>query len=239
MPSKDKAGREYPLTVAAPLALERVLAGHPEVTPIVLEPYWQLALEALAAFGSEPMDPDGSTLARITEGPFDSAAAALDLYKQWTDETTFADLCALLDRPPEWLASAAQTVFDLATAKATAQRAEPIRVPLGQAGGSALCFWIDVLRRGSRGRMQLPSYFWSHDGNAGDAVLCAGPPGESVLAMLWGRWAPGEAGLDLVQHQPLPATTSLAADYGSVSSFLQHVESSSARRQVYPSPGPR
>jgi hypothetical protein len=60
-----------------------------------------------------------------------------------------------------------------------------LRLPLGQAGGAALCFWLDLTRRLVRWRATVPSFFWSHDGQAGGLMLHLGDPPACTMAEIW------------------------------------------------------
>jgi hypothetical protein len=60
-----------------------------------------------------------------------------------------------------------------------------LRLPLGRAGGAALCFWLDLTRRLVAWRSTVPSFFWSHDGQAGGLMLHLGQPPPSTLSEMW------------------------------------------------------
>jgi type VI secretion system ImpM family protein len=229
-PSRDSAGRAYPLVVAASLQFETGLGSSPQAIPILLDSYWQATIDVLASLGSAPLAPDDRSLEAATDSPFESAAAAWDLYRRWTEETTAADLCSLLDRPLDWLVSVAGRIATVA--RPAPGRVCAIRVPLGRAGGSAVCFWLDVIRRSSRStsvRSQVPSFFWSHDGETGQAVVCLDPPGESALAALWPAGAPDGAVWDAVEDPGPHAAGGVddAHEGGSLSTFLRRIESRS------------
>lgn len=155
----------------------------------------------------------------------------MDLYARWTQQTTAAELSSLLGRPVEWLAGAARYALRLTVDS----RSLAIRVPLGRAGGSALCFWLDLLRRSVRSSPQVPSFFWSHDGEAGDAVMCLGVPGESTLAALWLNELAEPRFLDLLHRDaspPQPFPSGLGDR--SVASFLDAIESLAGAAGVRP-----
>ena len=110
------------------------------------------------------------------------------MYGDWLRRTTVGDLCALLERPPAWLDRALLAISDAVALPAVAEgssRPRSIRLPLGEAGGSALCVWLDVIRRAAGRSARVPSFFWSHDGRLGDALLFLDTPSESTLATLW------------------------------------------------------
>jgi hypothetical protein len=184
----------------------------------------------LASLGNAPLASGDRSLEAATESPFESAAAALDLYRRWTEETTAGDLCSLLDRSLAWLVSVASTIATFAAAGSAPRPLCAVRAPLGRAGGSALCFWLDVIRRSTRWQAQVPSFFWSHDGETGQAVICLDPPGEPAVAALWSTGAPGDSVWDAVEDRaPHPAGGLLdAREAESLSTFLRRIESRSS-----------
>jgi type VI secretion system ImpM family protein len=199
--SEDRAGRSYPLAVAAPVAFGADIAAHPEIVPIVLETYWQRALDVLTAVRGGPIARDDHGLRRLTEEPIESAEAAVGLYAAWARRTPLADLCALLDRPIPWFYRAAQAIVRTVHAgdRSPGHRdARSVRVPLGLAAGSALCVWLDVLGRAARaGRGGIATFFWSHDEHAGEALLSLDPPDHRSLAALWHAGTDRDGSLDL------------------------------------------
>ena len=60
-----------------------------------------------------------------------------------------------------------------------------LRLPLGQAGGAAVCFWLDLVQRLTGWLATIPSFFWSHDGTSGTMLLHLGEPPRVTLAELW------------------------------------------------------
>ena len=219
--SHDSAGRQYPLVVAASLTMERSVAARPEVAPILLDSYWQVALDALGVWAAATPAASDRSLELVTSAPFESASSALDLYTGWIRETTGAGLSSLLGRPFEWVSGAAASL-------ATFVRQPPrtlaaVRAPLGRAGGSALCFWLDILRRSARWRTHLPSFFWTHDGDAGHAILCLGPPSAAALGGLWNVDS-ADAALWDVQDANVTGPAGLRSEE-SVASFLLQLES--------------
>jgi type VI secretion system ImpM family protein len=218
--SRDSAGRQYPLFVAASLTMERSVAGRPEVAPILLDSYWQIALDTLDIWAAATPEASDRSLELATSAPFESASSALDLYTGWTRETTGADLSAFLDRPFEWVSGAAASLAALV--RQPSRTLAAVRAPLGRAGGSALCFWLDILRRSTRWRAHLPSFFWTHDGDAGHAVLCLGPPTAAALGGLWNVDAADAAVWNVEADVPGPAGPRAEE---SVASLLVQLES--------------
>ncbi len=239
-PSRDSAGRPYPLSVAAPAAFDADVGAHPEVAPIVLESYWDLAIDILTDVRSTPPPADFSTLDELTEAPIESGASALGLYSDWVKRTNVDEFCEILEKPPSWLDRALLAIGNAVVLPAGAERspsAHSIRVPLGQAGGSALCFWLDVIRRAARWSAGVPSFFWSHDGRFGDALVFLATPEETTLATLWRTDAADqnvcdltrtEACADVVGLDPAPGDA-----YGgrggeqTLSALLGHIEARS------------
>ena len=198
-PSHDAAGRSYPLAVAGHVSLARDVTAHPEILPIVFEDYWHTAVDILReAREGRPMGDDWR-LERLSQTPRESGESALALYVEWAERMDAPQLCSLLGRPPEWLAGAVATIARAVGPKAGA-RARSVRVPLGLAAGGALCFWLDVVRRAAGWQLHVPSFFWSHDEQSGEALLFVAGPGDTALATLWGGGATPDDVCDITAH---------------------------------------
>lgn len=183
-PSHDLAGRPYPLAIAGRVTVARDVAAHPEVLPIVFEEYWHAAVEILREARTGPPDGDDWRLHRLSQTQV-SLDTAFDLYANWAEQMSASQLCSLIGRPANWLASAASRIAR-AAGPPGGGRVRTIRVPLGHAAGGALCFWLDVVRRAAGWQAHVPSFFWSHDEQGGDALIFIGTPGDLTLATLWG-----------------------------------------------------
>jgi type VI secretion system ImpM family protein len=185
-PSRDRAGRAYPAAIVSSMELEDA-AAHPEVLPILLEEYWQTAVEGLTEIRGAPPAEGDLRIAGMTREPVAPAASALELYVAWTQRTTPAEFCELLDRPSSWLEHAIDTLARaVRPSRDRPMVTGAVRVPLGRAAGGALCFWLDVFRRAAAAPGRCPSFFWSHAAGSGDALLSLAPPLDSTLATLWG-----------------------------------------------------
>ena len=233
-PSHDRADRAYPLSVAAAIAFPRFAELHPELVPILLEPYWLAAGERLSALREIAPGPAGYGLEALTCDALESPEDAHALYVEWTRGTTANDFAELLGRSRTWLERTTFTIVDVVAtrerSRAHAHTAPLIfRLPLGQAAGAALCFWLDVIRRAMRPRTRLPSFFWSHDVEEGDALVCLGTPGDDVLSSLWrvGAAAPHENDLTHAEAPPHPSDAppqdALLADLGPLHAELEAV----------------
>ncbi|MDP9151419.1 MAG: type VI secretion system-associated protein TagF [Myxococcota bacterium] len=199
-PSCDQAGRPFPLSVATPVAIGAQVSAHPEIAPLVLESYWQAASEVLFAVRASAPCPGDRSLEGLTQEPTESATGAFDTYVDWARQMRVGELGSLLERPVSWVEHAVRVIAEAVARPgrvAGPTRASAIRVPLGRAGGGALCFWLDVLRRTTFWRAHAPSFFWSHDGRVGDALLSVQAPDERTLATLWRVGAAGHDVWDL------------------------------------------
>lgn len=185
-PSRDSAGRQFPLALALPLRVSAALAGRPELLPLNLEEVWASATAGLAEL-LDVGDP-----AKVTPGFGPSLAADVqesdELYREWTSTLPLEELWALLGMGARDPAATLRLLF--ATVSPLRGRERPattlsLRVPLGAAGGPAVCAWLDFLRRSLGWRSTLPSFFWSHDGKDGAALLHLGSPPKITLAELW------------------------------------------------------
>jgi hypothetical protein len=183
-PSQDAAGRHYPLAVAGRVPLARDAAAHCEVLPIVLEAYWHTAVDILKEARLGPPGDGDWRLSRLLQAQTESYDTAFELYADWAERMAASRLCSLLGRPAKWLAEAVATMAQALGPEGGAS-VRSVRVPLGRAGGAALCFWLDVVRRLASWPARIPSFFWSHNEEGGDALVFIGGPGEGALTTLW------------------------------------------------------
>jgi type VI secretion system ImpM family protein len=186
-PSRDSAGRLFPLALGAPLRMCPELLARPELLPFSLEGLWAEATAALADLMSEPpSDVSGAPL--LATGQDAEVAESAQLYDDWVSTLPLAELWALLG--PALISPSATLQMLCETLAPTRGVERPtttlsLRLPLGLAGGAALCFWLDIVRRYVGWQSTLPSLFWSHDGSTGAALLNLGRPSKGALAELW------------------------------------------------------
>ncbi|MFZ5891299.1 MAG: type VI secretion system-associated protein TagF [Myxococcota bacterium] len=202
-PSRDAAGRRFPLCSAFPFAPSPALSAAPELTPLVLEAVWQAASELVQAIIADPMLDLSRQLdsARISEEP--SLEEVGGWYGQWTRELPLEELWSLLlpentrRHPAELLYLVTETVRPC---RGVERPTTPLslRLPLGAAGGAALCFWLDWVRRVARWKSTIPNFFWSHDGAAGTTLLSLGVAPKSTLSELWSPTGQRDEICDLV-----------------------------------------
>jgi len=186
-PSLDAAGRRFPIAAAAELALDAALAEHGEVSPLLLEPLWavtsQLVLELQeidrAALDQTELEADAQV----------DLPAALAAYRSWTEELELEELVALVFAEDGARAALALALVEEAVLpyRGVENPDTPLslRLPLGHAGGAAVCFWLDLVERLTGWRRTVPSFFWSHDGNSGALMLHLGRVVPVALAELW------------------------------------------------------
>ncbi len=188
-PSSDRAGRRFPLSVAMPLFASAELRACPEVLPLVLESAWQASGEIVLSLTA---DPDANVAERLEHlaAPAIELEEALDAYAEWTRSLPVEQLWALVfgDEPAVDPARALALITE--TVESCRGIEEPttplsLRLPLGLAGGAAVCFWLDWVRSIARWKATVPTFFWSHDGQQGAMILSLGVPPRSTLAELW------------------------------------------------------
>src|SRR5262249_29591391 len=147
-PSRDSAGRLFPLAVGAPLRMAPALLARPELLPFTLEGLWAEATGALA----DLMGATAQAASTLTLGAGQDAdvAAPAALYGDWAIALPLVALWALLG--PALVSPAAPLRLLLETLTPS-RGVEPssttlsLRLPLGAGGGAALCCWLDVVRR--------------------------------------------------------------------------------------------
>lgn len=189
-PSSDQAGRLFPLAVALPLSAPAEVRAQPELLPLLLEPCWLTASELVSAALADPQYPLTEQLAgREALRQLDTVEAVSSL-DEWIREATLTELWSLisaggqLPNIPEalgWLSAVIRPVRGMEASDTPLS----LRLPLGAAGGAAVCFWLALVRRLAGWRHTLPSFFWSHDGQRGSMLLHLGNPPRSTLSELW------------------------------------------------------
>lgn len=240
-PSSDSAGRKFPLALATMLSLSPNLVRSPHLLPLMLEEYWAAAGDLVAEARLRPLpDLDERARALVIEPgiEFEHAFAS---YGAWANEMPLVELWALLGRetfgrdPITLLRLLGEAVRPVARVERP-KSPLTLRLPLGQAGGAALCFWLDLTRRLVSWRATVPSFFWSHDGQAGGLMLHLGEPPPSTMAELWRPSGARDEVCDLTTlHEgswisalpPLPARLQavLANDGASVADLLAAADS--------------
>jgi type VI secretion system ImpM family protein len=234
-PSRDVAGRLFPLSIAASPVVERGFLGDPQLLPLACEEIWQSANRCLLELLPGEMERPAAFLAALTAPslfPFSEAQAS---YSEWSNALPLTELWSLISNsgPARDLQDTLRWIAE--AVRPHRQREPPgtrlaLRLPLGQAGGAAVCFWLDVVRRLIAWRRTVPSFFWSHDGRAGELTVHLGAPASSSIAELWLPTRTRDEVCDLtsmssapsgVQLAPLPAAIELAlAGQTSVAAFL-------------------
>lgn len=186
-PSCDKAGRQFPLALAAPLHLEGELMARPELLPLCLESVWAQMTPALADLMNE-RSPSDVALPVVVPGSDADLQPVASSYDRWVSELPLTELWTFLGSS---LADPAGTLQFLLEALRPVRGVElpkttlSLRLPLGTAGGAGLCVWLDIVRRYAGWRTTVPGFFWSHDGSDGTALLHLGDPSKATLAELW------------------------------------------------------
>lgn len=186
-PSMDRVGRRFPIAAGSELRLEEAIAAHPELLPLVLEPVW----EATARFvlDSVPLERAEIEALGCSAELELSVDAALETYRRWADELCLDDFVALVFDGDVGRAARGMSLVEEAVRPYRGVEAPDtplsLRLPLGELGGAAVCFWLDLIKRLAGWRRTVPSFFWSHDGTLGALLLHLGKPPAVALSELW------------------------------------------------------
>lgn len=199
-PSLDQAGRRFPIAAASELALDAQLSQHPEALPLILEPLWavcsQLAIEL------QGVDRAALDAADLQADVDVDVPAALGAYRRWVSELELDDFVELVFDGDRAQAAAAFALTEEAVAPYVGVENPDtplaLRLPLGRAGGAAVCFWLDLIVRITGWRRTVPSFFWSHDGASGALLLHLGRVSAAALSELWLPSGSSDAVCDLV-----------------------------------------
>lgn len=188
-PSRDEAGRQFPISVASSVALGTDFASEPQLLPIACEDIWQEASQCLAELLAGASEPSARLAALHPHPALDFADAQYN-YSAWSEALPLAELWTLISASHsfDWLHDTLRWIAE--TVRPHRHQEAPntrlaIRLPLGAAGGAAVCFWLDVVRRLSAWRSTVPSFFWSHDGVSDQLTVHMGLPAAASIAELW------------------------------------------------------
>jgi type VI secretion system ImpM family protein len=204
-PSADSAGRKFPLALATMLSLSPNLVRSPHLLPLLLEEYWAAAGDLVAEAAVRPLYDLDERARSLALAPGIELEQAFTSYGDWTRDMPLGELWALLDRNTFGRDPATPLLLLTEAVRPLARVERPkspltLRLPLGQAGGAALCFWLDLVRRLVSWRATVPSFFWSHDGQAGGLMLHLGEPPVSTMAELWKPTGERDEVCDLTTH---------------------------------------
>jgi len=184
-PSRDSAGRQFPLALGVPLRLPPEVVGRAELLPFVFETIWSEATRGLL----DALETGKAELASDLQlEPAADVAEAAQLYADWAAQLPLAELWALLGPALADPRATLRLLFETLAPLRRVERPETtlsLRLPLGQASGLGLCFWLDLVRRALGWRQTVPNLFWSHDGHNGAVMLHLGGPPKATLAELW------------------------------------------------------
>jgi hypothetical protein len=233
-PSRDEAGRLFPICVAAPVIVSPEFVKSAHLLPLACEGIWQVAGESLAALGSNPTADLGARLAGLREPSVVSFSDAEGVYAGWGEALQVWELDALItgfDQP-----DALRGILRLVAKAVQPYRKQEspstplsLRLPLGAAGGAAVCFWLDAVRRLVGWRTTVPSVFWSHDRDSGQLTVHLGEAPVATVSELWLPTERSDAFCDLSSPLAVATVESLAPLPGAIEQLLGDRSSSIAR----------
>jgi type VI secretion system ImpM family protein len=206
-PSSDQAGRAFPLAAAAELVVTPAALADPGILPILLEAVWATTGELVVSL--RELDRQAITVAPAWRAEVQtSTSAALETYQRWTEELSVEEFLALVFDGDVAAAARGMAMSEEAVRpyRNVEEPATPLslRLPLGEAGGAAVCFWLDLIKRLTGWRRTLPSFFWSHDGGAGVLMLHLGQVSLAAFSELWSPTGRCDEVCDLLLPGPVP-----------------------------------
>ena len=186
-PSVDAAGRRFPIAAASEFPLDAALTEHGEVLPLVLESMWAVTSQLVSEL--QELDRAALEATELAAEVDVSVPEALAAYRAWIEELELDDFVALVFDGDAARAAAAFALAEEAVAPYRGMENPDtplsLRLPLGRAGGAAVCFWLDLVERAAGWRRTVPSFFWSHDGDSGALMLHLGRVPPAALSELW------------------------------------------------------
>ncbi|HEY3254227.1 MAG TPA: type VI secretion system-associated protein TagF [Polyangiaceae bacterium] len=188
-PSCDQAGRLFPISVSAEVELGLDFKRSPQLLPLICESIWYAAGQCAAELSLTPSADVGASVAALPSAESSSFPDAERAYAAWGEQLPLLELWALIG-PGQALTGLRDAVRLLLEAVQPHRREFPetqlsLRLPLGAAGGAAVCFWLDVVRRLIGWQRTVPSFYWSHDGAEGQLTVHLGAAPPASVSELW------------------------------------------------------
>lgn len=189
VPSSDQAGRLFPLCISIPVQLSLAIERLPHLLPLMCEGIWQTAGECASALSLAPTADVAAVVAALPANESSDLADAERAYASWGDQLPLLELWALI--APAHPLAALRNALRLLSEAVQPHRGEStdtlltLRLPLGAAGGAAVCFWLDVIRRLIGWQRTVPSFYWSHDGTEGQLTVHLGLAPPAAISELW------------------------------------------------------
>jgi len=209
-PSRDEAGRLFPMCLGRSLSPTAEFVRNPHLLPFACESIWQAAGESLAELGTNPALDLSARLADLAEPNAVSFGDAASAYAAWGETMQLSEFVALVLGPGQ--VGALRAMLRLMSEAVQPHRNQELpstplslRLPLGAAGGAAVCFWLDAVRRLAGWRATVPSIFWSQDGDSGRLTVHLGVAPPATVSELWLPDAKSDEFCDLAE--PLSAAT--------------------------------
>ncbi|HET7538603.1 MAG TPA: type VI secretion system-associated protein TagF [Polyangiaceae bacterium] len=188
-PSQDQAGRLFPISVSMLVQLGLELERSPQLLPLLCEEIWQSAGQCAAALSLTPTADVAAHLAALPPAESPSFVDAEHSYAGWGDQLPLLELWALIapGQPREALGDAIRLLLEAVRPHRgeSADTFLSLRLPLGAAGGAAVCFWLDAVRRLIGWQRTVPSFYWSHDGTEGQLTVHLGSAPPATISELW------------------------------------------------------
>jgi len=188
-PSHDQAGRLFPITVSVPVQLGSDIERAPQLLPLLCEGIWAGTGQCASALSATPGADVGAYVEALPPAETPNFVDAERAYAAWGEQLPLLELWALIApaQPRESLRDALRLLSEAVRP----QRGESsdtllsLRLPLGAAGGAAVCFWLDVIRRLIGWQRTVPSFYWSHDGAEGQLTVHLGTAPPATVSELW------------------------------------------------------
>jgi type VI secretion system ImpM family protein len=209
-PSRDAAGRLFPIVVGAPMA-EGPWQQSPHLLPMLLGDFLEGAAEAAGtAAQARTQEQFEQQTARVAPPRWDHTAHVQGDFARWSAVTAAAQTWSIVfgagatDRAPEVLATLIECVAPL---RGQEDPSTPlsVKLPLGTGGVAAASYWLHVIRSISRWRTTVPTTFWSFDDYSGTLLVQLGSTPVRTVGELWNPDASDDHVCDLTQPPTRPA----------------------------------
>lgn len=213
-PSRDRAGRKYPLAIFAPLPQPMNAASH-AATSLGAQRFFDQADQLLATLAKATASECAALLAQLivpTESDIEVAQGELDAHMGSTSLSTFlATLQSPLNDAPEL----ARSIIESMTALVDRGQDGRLTLDLPARSGFDVAVWVAMLESATSSPNSARSYFWNHSEPSRRMLFGAGSPSPMVPLWLASPHLRSEKLQVLLQtatRLATPATDSPAAD---------------------------
>lgn len=189
-PSRDAAGRLFPIVLGAELPRE-ACGEVPALLPMLLGDFLEEAdAVAGAAADATSQAQFESKASELTRPSFTAQPLVRRDFEHWCSTTPLAHAWSAVLGPSQ-VATAPELLMTLLECVSPLRgQEEPttplsLKLPLGIGGAASAAFWLHLIHSVARWRANVPTSFWCFDGTTGSLLVQLGTTPPRTIRELW------------------------------------------------------